>query len=120
MFVHARTPAFIAAKPQNHGGSPLTSAGGSWTSQAAEKSPNAVIPSAARDRSWFECPQKEGFLVASLLGMTAILTFSATSSVQRKNARQQTRLQPRAFLSPPRTEFKSQRNGGTVMATRAV
>src|ERR1700690_1119156 len=49
---------------------------------AAEKSENAVIPSAARDPSWFKCPQKEGFLVASLLGMTAILTFSATSKVQ--------------------------------------
>jgi hypothetical protein len=47
--------------------------------QAAEKSENAVIPSEARHPPWFKWPQKEGFLVASLLGMTAILIFSATS-----------------------------------------
>jgi hypothetical protein len=48
-------------------------------SEVAEKSIKTVIPSEARDPSWFKCPQKEGFLVASLLGMTAILTFFATS-----------------------------------------
>jgi len=36
----------------------------STASQGAEKTENAVIPSAARDPSWFKCPQKEGFLVA--------------------------------------------------------
>src|ERR1700690_2577713 len=51
--------------------------------QAAEKSESSVIPSGARDLSWFECPQKEGFLVASFLGMTAILIFSAASLAAR-------------------------------------
>ena len=49
--------------------------------QAAEKSKNAVIPSEARDPSWFNCPQRWGFRVTSLLGMTAFFTFSATSLV---------------------------------------
>jgi hypothetical protein len=40
-----------------------------------EKSTRAVIPSEARDPSWFKCQQKERFLVASLLGMTKFLTF---------------------------------------------
>ena len=65
---------------------PPASAGRSRTLQAAEKSINAVIPSEARDPSWCNCSQKEGFLVAALLGMTAIVTFSAASLVQRKKA----------------------------------
>src|ERR1700733_16292572 len=47
--------------------------------QVAQKSTNTVIPSEARDPSWFECWQKEEFLVAALLGMTAILTSSRAS-----------------------------------------
>jgi hypothetical protein len=40
----------------------------------------AVIPSEAKDLSWFESLQKEGFLVvrpSGLLGMTTFLTFPA-------------------------------------------
>jgi hypothetical protein len=51
------------------------------TLQVAEKNIYAVIPSEARDPSWVKCPQKDGFKVASLLGMTAFLTFSAASLV---------------------------------------
>jgi hypothetical protein len=51
------------------------------TSQLAEKKIRPDSPSEARDPSWCKCPQKEGFLAAALLGMTAIVTFSATCSV---------------------------------------
>src|ERR1700690_2919705 len=47
-----------------------------------KKNKNAVIPSPprrTRDPSWFKYQKKEGLRVPSLLGMTAFLTFSATS-----------------------------------------
>jgi hypothetical protein len=46
--------------------------------EVAENRALSVIPSKARDLSWAKRQQKEGFLVASLLGMTAFSTFSAT------------------------------------------
>src|ERR1700690_682121 len=45
---------------------------------------NAVIPSEARDLSWFKCSRKERFLVVrpgGLLGMTAILILPASRDV---------------------------------------
>ncbi len=56
-------------------------------SEVAEKSKNTVIPSAARDLLFLDFETKSRFLVASLLGMTAFLTFSANSSTVPKNER---------------------------------
>jgi hypothetical protein len=64
--------------------------GGYSNLPSVEKSVNTVIPSPprrTRDPSWCKCSQKEGFLVAALLGMTAIVTFSAAAEAGEIEAR---------------------------------
>ena len=73
------------------------------TLEVAEKSLNAVIPSAARDLLFLDFEVKSRFLAAALFGMTPLVLFFRTSlaaEVLFRTFETQTKEFPRQLFSP--------------------